>query len=87
MVEGLKFKMRVDEESISFLGIKVYKKDRHLETDVCVKSTDHNQLLLYSSFHPHTVFPSIPQGQVARVGRIVSDPALREQCSWIWYRN
>ncbi|CAJ0968565.1 unnamed protein product [Ranitomeya imitator] len=57
-----------------------------LRTDIFVKETDRNSLLMFDSNHPRSMVNSLPWSQLLRVRRIVSDEdkvnlRLDEMCS------
>ncbi|CAJ0942415.1 unnamed protein product [Ranitomeya imitator] len=77
-VDRLTFSIQHDRKSISFLDTLVtINDDRSLSTDLFVKPTDKNSLLLFTSCHPRHIKRSLPRSQYSRVNRIVSDPSLR----------
>ena len=52
---NVKFTHETNKEDIAFLDLKVKLLNGKISTDQCVKSTDHHQLLHYTSSHPeHT---------------------------------
>ncbi|XP_077148443.1 uncharacterized protein LOC143809192 [Ranitomeya variabilis] len=75
----LTFTIHHDQRSIAFLDTRVIiNEDGSLSTDLYVKPTDKNSLLLFSSCHPRHVTRALPKSQFQRINRIVSDPV---QCS------
>ncbi|CAJ0966829.1 unnamed protein product [Ranitomeya imitator] len=77
-VDKLTFSIQHDQKSIYFLDTLVtINDDRSLSTDLFVKSTDKNSLLLFTSCHPRHIKRSLPRSQYSRINRIVSDPSLR----------
>ncbi|CAJ0927866.1 unnamed protein product [Ranitomeya imitator] len=77
-VDKLTFSILYDQKSISFLDtVVIINEDRTLSTDLYVKPTDKNSLLLFTSCHPRHIKRSLPKSQYSRINRIVSDPALR----------
>ncbi|CAJ0947522.1 unnamed protein product [Ranitomeya imitator] len=75
---GLTFTLVQHSEEIAFLDTKILKDTSgNLSTDLFVKPTDCNSLLLYNSCHPRPTRDSLPRSQFKRVARIVSDPMLR----------
>lgn len=79
LIPGLKFNMVYSGIEIPFLDTMFKINQMKIESDLYVKSTDRNQLLHFDSFHPQSVFNSIPKSQLMRVPRIVSDPQCREE--------
>ncbi|CAJ0967909.1 unnamed protein product [Ranitomeya imitator] len=76
-VDKLTFSILYDQKSISFLDtLVIINEDRTLSTDLYVKSTDKNSLLLFTSCHPRHIKRSLYKSQYSRINRIVSDPAL-----------
>ncbi|XP_073497333.1 uncharacterized protein [Phyllobates terribilis] len=73
-VTSLKFTILQDSHSIHFLDTWITLTDTgHLISDLYIKPTDKNSLLLYSSCHPRHVKRALPKSQHNRVDRIVSD--------------
>ncbi|CAJ0950028.1 unnamed protein product, partial [Ranitomeya imitator] len=67
------------DKEVTFLDTRVLKDiNGHLSTDIYMKPTDCNSLLLYNSCHPKSIKNSLPRSQFKRVTRIVSDPPTRE---------
>ncbi|CAJ0933513.1 unnamed protein product, partial [Ranitomeya imitator] len=65
-------------EEIAFLDTKILKDTfGNLSTDLYIKPTDCNSLLLYNSCHPRPTRDSLPRSQFKRVARIVSNSATR----------
>ncbi|CAJ0946197.1 unnamed protein product [Ranitomeya imitator] len=69
----LQFTLVHSTVQIQFLDTLVYKDGDRLKTDIFVKETDRNSLLLYDSNHPRKMIDSLPWSQLLRVRRIVSD--------------
>ncbi|CAJ0935845.1 unnamed protein product [Ranitomeya imitator] len=75
---GLTFTLVQHSEEIAFLDTKILKDTSgNLSTDLFVKPTDCNSLLLYNSCHPRPTWDSLPRSQFKRVARIVSDSVTR----------
>ncbi|XP_077136476.1 uncharacterized protein LOC143793411 [Ranitomeya variabilis] len=73
----LQFTPSCDTQKIPFLDTLVTKNDKGgLDTDIFVKPTDSNNLLLFTSCHPRSTRESLPRSQFLRVTNIVSDPDL-----------
>ncbi|KAM4031683.1 uncharacterized protein ACNLHF_019104 isoform 1-T2 [Anomaloglossus baeobatrachus] len=72
---GLTFTVHSDPFQINFLDtLVILSPEGTITTDLYVKPTDKNSLLLYSSCHPPHIKKSLPISQHKRVERIVSDP-------------
>ncbi|CAJ0927626.1 unnamed protein product [Ranitomeya imitator] len=75
---GLSFTLVQHHEEIAFLDIKILKDTSgNLSTDLYIKPTDCNSLLLYNSCQPRPTRDSLPRSQFKRVARIVSNSATR----------
>ncbi|CAJ0917920.1 unnamed protein product [Ranitomeya imitator] len=75
---GLTFTLVQHNEEIAFLDTKILKDTSgNLNTDLFVKPTDCNSLLLYNSCHPRPTRDSLPRSQFKRVARIVSNSVTR----------
>ncbi|CAJ0920678.1 unnamed protein product [Ranitomeya imitator] len=75
----LSFTLVYHDKEVTFLDTRVLKDiNGHLTTDIYMKPTDCNSLLLYNSCHPKSIKNSLPRSQFKRVTRIVSDPPTRE---------
>ncbi|CAJ0964858.1 unnamed protein product [Ranitomeya imitator] len=75
---NIAFCIQHDCNSINFLDTLVLIKAGGLvETDLYVKPTDKNSLLLYTSSHPCHVKKALPKSQHERFRRIVSNPLVR----------
>lgn len=73
----LEFTITKDPVEISFLDVKVMKKEGVIHTTLFTKETDKNNLLKRDSFHAPQTFGGIPKGQLMRVKRICSND---EEC-------
>ncbi|CAJ0964495.1 unnamed protein product, partial [Ranitomeya imitator] len=77
-VTKLTFTIHYDHKSISFLDTQVIvNEDGSLSTDLYVKPTDKNSLLLFTSCHSHHIKRALPLSQFQRINRIVSDSSQR----------
>ncbi|CAJ0925215.1 unnamed protein product, partial [Ranitomeya imitator] len=77
-VTKLTFTIHYDQKSISFLDTQIIvNEDGSLATDLYVKPTDKNSLLLFSSCHPHHIKKALPLSQFQRINRIVSESSQR----------
>ncbi|XP_071980562.1 uncharacterized protein [Engystomops pustulosus] len=82
----LQFTINYNQERIDFLDTTVIKNNMGLlMTDLYTKPTDRNSLLHFSSCHPTPCTQSLPNSQLQRVHRIVTDPSqkdirLKEMC-------
>ncbi|CAJ0966304.1 unnamed protein product, partial [Ranitomeya imitator] len=75
---NITFSLQFSDQSINFLDTLVMiGADGGVDTDLYVKPTDKNSLLLYSSNHPRHVKKALPKSQHDRVRRIVSNPVQR----------
>ncbi|CAJ0938772.1 unnamed protein product [Ranitomeya imitator] len=75
---NIAFSIQHDCNSINFLDTLVLiKAGGSVETDLYVKPTDKNSLLLYTSSHPCHVKKALPKSQHERIRRIVSNPLVR----------
>ena len=75
---AVKLTSRIEQNSIDFLDITIYKGARTketglLDTKVFFKPTDTHQLLHKSSFHPKHTFAGILKSQIIRFYRICSE--------------
>ncbi|CAJ0922858.1 unnamed protein product [Ranitomeya imitator] len=82
----LQFTLTHSMTQVQFLDTLVYKEMGRLRTDIFVKETDRNSLLMFDSNHPRSMVNSLPWSQLLRVRRIVSDEdkvnlRLDEMCS------
>ncbi|CAJ0949095.1 unnamed protein product [Ranitomeya imitator] len=74
-ISGLSFTIHSDQHSVNFLDTTItIMPDGMLESDLYVKTTDRNSLLLYTSSHPSHIKKALPKSQHDRINRIVSDP-------------
>ncbi|CAJ0947396.1 unnamed protein product, partial [Ranitomeya imitator] len=79
----LSFTIHSDQHSVNFLDTTItITPDGMLESDLYVKTTDRNSLLLYTSSHPSHIKKALPKSQHDRINRIVSDPETRARCHW-----
>ncbi|CAJ0943784.1 unnamed protein product [Ranitomeya imitator] len=77
-ISGLSFTIHSDQHSVNFLDTTItIMPDGTLESDLYVKTTDRNSLLLYTSSHPSHIKKALPKSQLDRINRIVSDPETR----------
>ncbi|CAJ0928468.1 unnamed protein product [Ranitomeya imitator] len=77
-VTKLTFTIHYDQKSISFLDTQIIvNEDGSLASDLYVKPTDKNSLLLFSSCHPHHIKKALPLSQFQRINRIVSESSQR----------
>ncbi|XP_073514063.1 uncharacterized protein [Phyllobates terribilis] len=75
----IKFTVQYDENHINFLDTEVIlNNDGSISTELYIKPTDRNSLLLFSSSHPRHIKEALPFSQLCRVGRIVSDDDTRK---------
>ena len=65
--------LKIAENSLAFLDIKLPINDNGLSTSVHYKSTDSHNYLLHSSSHPQHVQNAIPFSQFLRLRRLCSD--------------
>ncbi|CAJ0934810.1 unnamed protein product [Ranitomeya imitator] len=72
----LQFTLTFSTSQLQFLDTLVYKEGDKLKTDIFVKETDRNGLLLFDSNHPRRMVNSLPWSQLLRVRRIVSDDTV-----------
>lgn len=77
-MDTVKLKSTVDEHSIDFLDVTVYKGQNfllsnHLDTKVFFKPTDTHELLHKASFHPKHTFSGIIKSQILRFHRICNN--------------
>ena len=89
---NLKFTSDSSEENIAFLDFKVKLKQRKIETDLHVKSTDRYQYLHYNSSHPEHTKRSIIFSESLRVSRICFQAEdfrkhTTEMRSWFYKRG
>ena len=75
----LNFKHETSGTEVNFLDIKIYIKNRRIETDIYYKTTDTKQYLQFSSCHPRHTKNAIPYSLARRVCTIVSDKSIREK--------
>ncbi|CAJ0951377.1 unnamed protein product [Ranitomeya imitator] len=79
-ISGLSFTIHSDQHSIHFLDTTItIMSNGTLESDLYVKTTDRNSLLLYTSSHPSHIKKALPKSQHDRINRIVSDPEIRSR--------
>ncbi|CAJ0934573.1 unnamed protein product [Ranitomeya imitator] len=79
-ISGLSFTIHSDQHSIHFLDTTVtIMSNGTLESDLYVKTTDRNSLLLYTSSHPSHIKKALQKSQHDRINRIVSDPETRSR--------
>ncbi|CAJ0940725.1 unnamed protein product [Ranitomeya imitator] len=77
-VNKLTFTIQYDSRSIPFLDtLVIINEDGVLSTDLYVKPTDKNSLLLYTSCHPRHIKKALPKSQFQRINRIVSNNSQR----------
>ncbi|XP_053545373.1 uncharacterized protein CFAP92 [Bombina bombina] len=70
---NVKFKMTVDEHSISFLDLTVFKNSDNLGTTLYHKPTDRNSILRADSCHPPALLKGIVKSQFIRTMQNNSD--------------
>uniref|UniRef100_A0A8C5M435 Reverse transcriptase domain-containing protein n=1 Tax=Leptobrachium leishanense TaxID=445787 RepID=A0A8C5M435_9ANUR len=75
----IKVTSTVNEHSINFLDVRVFKKDNCLQYSLFSKPTDRNTLLHEQSAHPEHLKRSLPYSQLLRVIRNNSDVTTREE--------
>ncbi|CAJ0967970.1 unnamed protein product [Ranitomeya imitator] len=77
-VNKLTFTIHYDSRSIPFLDtLVIIDEDGVLSTDLYVKPTDKNSLLLYTSCHPRHIKKALPKSQFQRINGIVSNNSQR----------
>ena len=70
---NLRFTYESSKKSISFLDLIITLSEQKLKTTIHVKSTDHNQYLLYASSHPEHTKRSIVFSETLRISRLCSE--------------
>lgn len=64
----IQFQVNTGGKSVPFMDMRIYYIDRNrIESDLYVKPTDRNQLLLYDNFHPPHVFRLIVRSPLLQV--------------------
>ena len=71
--DDIKFTCDNYEDTVTFLGITVYKAEGAVETDIYYKKTETQKYLNYHSHHPQHVRNNVPFNLAGRVRTIVSD--------------
>ncbi|CAJ0936373.1 unnamed protein product [Ranitomeya imitator] len=80
-ISGLSFTIHSDQHSVNILDTTItIMSNGTLESDLYVKTTDRNSLLLYTSSHRSHTKKALPKSQHDRINRIVSDPEIRFRC-------
>ena len=69
----IKFTAEWSKEEINFLDVNVRLRNRQIEPDLHIKSTDTHQFLDSTSCHPYHCKKSIPYSQALRYNKICSD--------------
>ena len=75
----INFKIERNDNEISFLDIKVIKRDQRIVTDIYYKITDTHQYLHFDSCHPRHTKRTIPFNLARRICTIVSENELRKK--------
>ena len=88
----LKFTYESSKTSIPFLDLKVSLSNGDLSTDLHIKSTDKQEFLRCTSYHPDHTKRSIIYSQILRISRICSNKSyflkhLESMKSWFEVRG